>query len=243
MTGSRPIEGERPAAAIGRVRRDGVIAVGRELSLVLAAALVYFGVRAITEGRVASAVAHAHRLFDLERTIGLDLEQDVQSAALGHPWAVTFANWVYIWGHWPVITITLVWLFQRDLSHYRLLRNAMFVSGAIGLVVFASWPVAPPRLAGLGFLDTVTQQSHFYRALQPPAIEDEYASLPSLHVGWNFLVGLFVWRLAENPVIRWVAAVSPALMFAAVVATANHFVIDGITGIAVAGLGLLVARW
>lgn len=34
------------------------------------------------------------------------------------------------------------------------------------MVVFVSYPVAPPRLADLGLVDTVTEQSHAYRLLQ-----------------------------------------------------------------------------
>lgn len=95
------------------------------------------------------------------------------------------SNWVYIYGHWPVIGITLVWLFLRAPDDYRLLRNAMFVSGAIGLVLFALFPVSPPRFGVLELVDTVTERSDSYRALQPPGLINRYAAFPSLHFGWN----------------------------------------------------------
>ena len=72
------------------------------------------------------------------------------------------------------------------------LRNAMMVSGAIGLIVFASYPVAPPRLRGLGLVDTVTSSSTAYRVLQPPAFVNQYAAMPSLHSGWDLLVGIAI---------------------------------------------------
>jgi hypothetical protein len=45
-------------------------------------------------------------------------------------------------------------------------------------------PVAPPRLLELGLVDTVTSRSDAYRALQPPGLTNQYAALPSLHIGW-----------------------------------------------------------
>jgi hypothetical protein len=73
---------------------------------------------------------------------------------------------------------------------FRRLRDAMAVSGAMGVCVYVSYPVAPPRLARLGMTDTITEQSQAYRVLQPPAFINQYAAMPSLHVGWNLLLGL-----------------------------------------------------
>lgn len=238
-------------AAVTRVsprRRDGVrrgssrlVEPVRQLALTAGAALTYFGVRSITESDRDAAVEHARRVVTFERHLGIDVEAVLQTAAIDHHAVISAVNWIYIWGHWPVIIATLVWLHRTRRDTYRLLRTAMFVSGAIGLVVFACFPVAPPRLAGLGFVDTVTVHSNSYRLLQPPALVNKYAAIPSLHVGWNFLVGVVVWRHAGRRWVRRLAAASPLLMFAAVVLTGNHYVIDGIVGIAVASAGLIVA--
>jgi hypothetical protein len=154
---------------------------------------------------------------------------------------VTAVNWIYIWGHWPAIAGVLVWLHRTRRDAYRLMRNAIFVSGAIGLVIFAAYPVAPPRLSGLGFVDTVTEHSNSYRVLQPPALANKYAAVPSLHVGWNLLVGVFLWRHGRRHLVRALGLASPVMMFAAVVLTANHYVIDGLLGLAVAASGLAIA--
>jgi hypothetical protein len=56
-----------------------------------------------------------------------------------------------------VIVATLVWLLVRHREQYPIFRNAMLISGGIGLVCFMVWPMAPPRFLGdLGFIDTVT---------------------------------------------------------------------------------------
>ncbi|MDJ0768207.1 MAG: phosphatase PAP2 family protein [Ilumatobacter sp.] len=218
--------------------RGGAPWVAAQFGLVGAAILLYFGVRGMTQGDVDEAVAHGHDLLRFESALGLDVEEHLQDAVLAHDALVTAANWVYIWGHWPVIVATLVWLARRHRDHYRLLRDAMFVSGAIGLVVFALYPVAPPRLLGIGMTDTVTELSNSYRVLQPPSLVNRYAALPSLHVGWNLLVGVTVAGVARGRLGRAFAIGGPIAMTAAVVLTANHYVVDAVAGAAVALVGL-----
>jgi membrane-associated phospholipid phosphatase len=123
-----------------------------------------------------------------------------------------------------------------------LLRNAMFLSGAIGFLFFALLPVAPPRLVDPSLVDTVTLHSESYRALQPPGLTNQYAAFPSLHFGWNLLVGVAVWGATRNTALRLLSIVGPAAMGAAVVLTANHFVLDLAGGAAVVLLALWVAR-
>ena len=206
--------------------------------------LLYFGVRGLTEGTVEAAIAHANRLMDVERTIGMDVEHGLQRPVIANPMLLNVANWIYIWGHWPVIAACAVWLYRRRHASYIRLRDAFFISGAIGLIIFASYPVAPPRLAGLGFIDTVTQHSHAYRVLQPPHLVNRYAALPSLHAGWNLVLGVAMFRATRNRAVRTVATVLPAAMAWAVVATANHFVIDAVAGVSLALFGWwAAARW
>lgn len=212
-----------------------------QFALIGAAALAYFGVRGLTEGSEATAVANARRVLDVEAFFGLDVEASLQRFILGHREIVTAANWVYIWGHWPVIVATLVWLYRKHRDSYTLLRNAMFISGAIGLAIFMAFPVAPPRLMPSGFVDTVTELSNSYRVLQPPSLVNKYAAVPSLHVGWNLLVGVVVFRTVHARWAKALAATGPLLMAAAVVLTANHYVVDAVAGSAVALTGLAAA--
>ncbi len=220
------------------VHGGGWVEVARQFVLISGAALIYFGVRGLTEGNVHEAVERGRAILEAEAAVGLDIEVGMQSIFGATRAMTTLANWVYIWLHWPVIIVTLFGLHHRRRSDYYLLRNAMFISGAIGLMIFALWPVAPPRLVGLGFVDTVTDLSTSYRVLQPPALVNRYAAVPSLHVGWNVLVGVTLWRVSSNRAVRVFAVASPLLMAVAVVATANHYVLDGCVGTAVALVGL-----
>jgi len=226
---------------MAETRGAAAVRIARELTIVLVAALTYAGVRAITEEAVGDAVTNGRRLADFERALGIDWESAAQSLVIDHEWLVTLVNWVYIWGHWPVILSVGVFLYVRHRDAYRLLRNAMFISGLIGFLFFALLPVAPPRLVGLSLVDTVAERSHSYRALQPPSLTNQYAALPSLHFGWNLLVGIVLLATFTGLAVRIFAVAMPAAMAFSVVATANHFVLDVVLGIAVVLVGLALA--
>jgi hypothetical protein len=55
---------------------------GRELALVLAGLLVYFGVRAATSDDAGTADAHARSLVHLEHTLGIAREGDLQGLVI-----------------------------------------------------------------------------------------------------------------------------------------------------------------
>ena len=220
---------------------DRVFELVVQIGLIAGAALLYFGVRGLTEGSEAVAVANGFDLLRVERALGLAIEAQLQALILDHRWLVTAANWVYIWGHWPAIAATLIWLHRTRRLDYLLLRNALFVSGAIGLVIFVTHPVAPPRLLPSGFTDTVMELSSSYRVLQPPSLVNKYAALPSLHVGWNLLIGVALVRTRANRFVTIVGLLSPLLMAAAVVMTGNHYVVDALLGAVVALTGLAVS--
>jgi membrane-associated phospholipid phosphatase len=218
-----------------------------QAGLVTLGIFVYFRVRGLTEGSVDVAVEHAHDIAALEQRLGIDVETAAQGPVYHSPAAEALINWVYIWGHWPVIVATMVWLAWRHRSVFLRLRDGMLVSGAIGLVIFASYPVAPPRLADGDVIDTVTRSSDSYRVLQPPAFVNQYAAMPSLHSGWDLLVGIAIFTAATTVWLRAIGVLLPVAMLLAVVATGNHFVLDVVAGVALALFGHLVAlrleRW
>ena len=121
------------------------------------------------------------------------------------------------------------------------MRTAFFVSGAIGMVFFILFPVAPPRLVNAYFMDTVARYSHAYRALQPPSLVNRYAAFPSLHFGWDLLIGIALVAYARSLWARALGVAMPVAMAIAVVLTANHWIIDVVAGAALAVIGLVIA--
>ena len=230
-----------PALRRARGRGAAAVAMGREALLFLGAALAYFGVRGLTEGSAAAARENAELLVAAEEAFGLAQEPALQGLIIDAPALVTLANWVYIWGHWPLIAAVAVWLYLRRPEGYRLMRNAIFAAGAIGIVIFAVFPVMPPRLGVMEVVDTVTANSQSYRALQPPGLVNQFAAFPSLHAGFNLIVAAVLWREGRTWPLRLLAVVSVAGMSAAVVLTANHYLIDVPAGMAVALAGFALA--
>jgi hypothetical protein len=160
---------------------------------------------------------------------------------LAREWLATLADWVYIWGFWPVLTAASIFLYARHRDEYVLLRNAVFISGLIGFVFFALLPVAPPRLADPSVVDTIREHTTWYRTMQPIRLTNQYAAMPSLHVGWSVLVGIALARAIRHPAAYAFAVLMPTAMALAVVVTANHYVADVLVGSAVAGTAVLIA--
>lgn len=230
-----------PRAVLRRHRR--VQWVAHQVAFVLVGVFCYFQVRGLTEADPASAESHADQVIRVEERLGLDVEESVQAPVVAHASLWDAANWVYVWGHWPVIIATMTWLVLRHRHVFMRLRDGMLISGALGLVVFVSYPVAPPRLVDSALVDTVSVSSQAYRYLQPPNFVNQYAAMPSLHAGWDLLVGLSIITAGSTLLVRAIGWLLPAVMSFAVVATANHYVVDVLAGVTLALLGHLCALW
>lgn len=216
-----------------------VVFTARQAVAIFLAALAYFGVRGLTEGGYDRAYRNAELVVSIEQRLHIDVELTIQGFIEDHDRLLTVANWIYIFGHWPVIIATLVWLAVARRRLFYQLRNALFLSGAVGLVIFATWAVMPPRLFSPEYVDTVTVRSNAYRLLQPPGLINKYAALPSFHFGWNLLVGIMWIRATNSRLVKIAGVVMPLAMAFAVVATANHWLADVIVGGAIASAALV----
>jgi hypothetical protein len=216
----------------------------RESLVILLAALLYFFVRGLMDSQTSLAVAHGRDVIALETALGIFHEPWLQGEIIPHGWLVTLLNRIYIFGHWPVIAATLAWLVWKHPGSFARYRSALLLSGAIGLAFFVLFPTAPPRLVpDSGFVDTVTLHSHAYRVLQPPSFTNPYAAMPSLHVGWNLLMGIAIVRHASTRWAKGFGYLMPVAMWIATILTANHYIVDGFVGAAVALTGLGIAIW
>src|SRR4030095_15466807 len=141
----------------------------------------------------------------------------------------------YLYGHLPLIGALAVWLYFRHRRQYLLMRNAFLISGAIALVIYLKFPTAPPRLlpASFGFEDTLFHQYGQERPLTPTFFVNQYAAMPSMHFGWNLLVGLSMWLSTRNVLVRTLAVLMPIAMFTTIVLTANHYILDPVLAIPV----------
>lgn len=205
----------------------------RELSTLLVATIVYFGGRVLVEGTNAAAIRNAERLLDVERALGIDIEADVQQLALDHDVLRVLGNLSYVWLHWPLLIAVLWLLFRTDRRHYRQLRNAMFLSGAIGLFFFAFLPTAPPRFMP-GFVGTVSDAARRHYLGYPLDWSNRFAAFPSFHAGWTLIACLALASSIRSKGAKAIALTPAALVAVSVVSTGNHYVLDGTAGILIA---------
>ena len=242
----------RVVPAISRtVRFVNKVGIG-ELFIVGVAFVCYYLVRGFVVERTVEATSRAIRIVELEQRLGLWFwETKLQAWVMSSDVLVHLFNNIYVYAHFPLIVIIGLWLFFFHRQRYVLLRNAFLISGGIGLIIFNVLPTAPPRLLPWPLsdqvVDTMFAFSRVNYDMQPEAFVNHYAAMPSLHFGWNLLLGIgVIWTVRHSLGIAF-GVTMPAAMCLAVVVTGNHFILDVLAGTVVAliglGLALLIQRY
>lgn len=191
----------------------------------------------------AEAEEHGMQVYDLERSLRLDIEHWVNHTVVGIGWLRDFLDHYYTSFHFIVPLTVLAVLYWRRPGDYRWARSALGFATLLALVGFWLYPLAPPRLMPtLGFIDTVHGTQDFtqpdYGTLT--ALTNQYAAMPSLHFGWSLWCGVVIAVLASRWWIKVLGLLHPLLTALSIVATANHWVLDAAGGAVVvaAGFGL-----
>lgn len=232
-----------PPNAGAAPRRFALPAPGWRLELLLFACayVVYNLSRWLFAGDLGQAREHAHWIAGLERGAGLAWEGSVQRALDSGAASWLLSN-VYLAAQFVVVPGALIWLYRRSAPLYRGLRNTMIATWLLAVPVFAGFPVAPPRLAGVGIADTVSEHAGVALTGRSTIFYNQLAAVPSLHVGFAAAVGV---ALALALRRRWAKALAllwAPLVALAVVATGNHFEFDIAAGLAVTGAGFLAGQ-
>lgn len=214
-----------------------------EAALLVFAYLAYEFVRRLVAPNSGEAIGRALNLIHIEQRLGIFFEPDLQRHIVDHGWLVTLFNWIYVWGYLPVIGGAALYLYVFHRPFYTRYRNAFLLSGAIGLIIFATLPVAPPRMfPEFGFIDTVHDNSSLYRSIQKSDFVNEFAAVPSFHFGWILLVGLAVIDTTRRLLLRAAGLLLPAAMLLAILFTANHYLLDAVIGGVIVLVALLAVR-
>ncbi|MEU4996594.1 phosphatase PAP2 family protein [Streptomyces sp. NPDC021622] len=222
-----------------------------ELPLIALVYAAYSAGRLLARGDVSTAVDHGLALLRAEKFLHINAESPLNRLFTANSWIGVPADFWYASLHYLVTPAVLIWLFRSRAVHYRAARAWLMISTLIGLVGFTLLPTCPPRLLaeGHGFVDTMAQYSDFGwwggEASAPRGLggmTNQYAAMPSLHVGWALWCGVLLWRHGRTPLTRAVAVAYPLLTTIVVMGTANHYLLDAVAGIAVMGVGLLLVR-
>src|SRR3990172_1847444 len=227
----------------GYVARRRVFRDFFELVLVGFAFLLYFLVRGSVVDRAGEAFDRALRIVDLQQKWGFFWEPQLQALIMGSKALVQLFNGIYFWLDFPLIVVVGLWLYFWHRHQYTVLRDAILSSGAIALVIYHLFPVAPPRLVpGLGLVDTLAEFSSLaYQTQSTAPFFNPYAAVPSLHVGWPVLLMIGVIMATKFKPAWLLAFMLPWAQLAAVLFTANHFIFDALVGVVVSLMGLVIA--
>ena len=212
-----------------------------QFALFGAAYVLYDLARWITVGRVGPATDHARWVLNVEQRLGVAVERSVQDALSGGAVMWLLSN-VYLAAQLVVLPGSLIWLYRRDKAIYRRLRDTILATWMLAVPIYAAFPVAPPRLAGLGMADTVSQQAAVGLTGHSTAFYNPYAAVPSLHCGFAVAIGIALAAAVRRPVAKALWLAWGPLVSLAVVATANHYVFDIAAGLLVAAAGYAVAQ-
>ncbi|WP_110183495.1 phosphatase PAP2 family protein [Nocardioides solisilvae] len=210
-----------------------------ELGLVAGLYLLYRWGRVVALDREAVALANARAVHDLQQAVGLPSEAVLQ-ALVPSVGLLELANVYYVAVHFPTVVAFLAWLYLlRPRADYLWARNLLVVQTGLAAGIHVAFPLAPPRMfADLGFVDTMSVHGPSAYDGASAAVANQYAAMPSLHVGWAVLLAVVVSRCGP----RWAARLTgahAATTLVVVTVTANHWLLDGAVAVLLLGLALL----
>ncbi|MFM1776956.1 MAG: hypothetical protein RLZZ260_523, partial [Actinomycetota bacterium] len=204
------------------------------------------------------AFTNAIRVIRFERWIGLFHEETIQDWFLPHVWFIKTMNVYYGTAHFAVTLGVFIALYKLRPSVFGQWRNTLAVMTALAIIGFSLFPLMPPRLldapcpdAGFGaecivselrtrngaenfgFVDTIKEFGGPWKFDSGIAskLTNQYAAMPSLHIGWATWCAFGLWPIARKLWMRLALLIYPAVTTLCIIVTGNHFWIDGVGGI------------
>ena len=226
------------------------------------------------DGIPEQAFTNAERVIQFERWLGLFHEETVQDWFLPYRTFIQFWNVYYGVLHFAVTFGVFILLYVKRADVFPQWRNTLAAMTSLAIIGFAWFPLMPPRLldkpcpafdpsqfggacipsrfrgAGeFGFVDTLAEYGGpwSFDSDTMASISNQYAAMPSLHIGWSTWCAIAVWPLLSR---RWTKAavlLYPGATLFCIVVTGNHYWLDGVGGLLVFGIGSLLGwglhRW
>jgi len=208
-----------------------------ELVVLLVLLVGYDVIRALPQTTASVAVRHAHQLLSVEGRLFSHLEVPLNTWLDAVPPLAVLACYAYAALHYLATPVVL--LISRHRGGWRYWHGywTLVLASGLALVAYALYPVAPPRLVpDLGIVDVLRDYAdHGWwgsAASAPRGIGDatnQYAAMPSMHVGWAVWCGIQMWGFGTRP-WRVLAVAYPTLLAVTVLATGNHYLLDVLAG-------------
>ncbi|MFD9338449.1 phosphatase PAP2 family protein [Streptomyces sp. NPDC060028] len=242
----------RPGAAdaqggslLSRLRSPRRPRIWFEVLLIAVSYWTYSLIRNAVPEQKAAALANADWLWKVERTLGIAVEEKVNHAVNSVTWLIVGMNYYYATLHFIVTIGVLVWIYRFHPGRYAATRMVLFATTGVALLGYYFYPLAPPRLMnGQDFVDTVLVH-HTWGSMASGNLKhmsNQYAAMPSMHIGWSLWCGLTIFAVASAPWARILGLLYPAATLLVIVSTANHFWLDAVGGMLCLAFGYAVSR-
>ncbi len=208
--------------------------LGRQLAIWFGFAVLYQLARGLADRNPAKAFQNGFAVVNFETRVTHRLyELTFQNFVDQRHLLETAVSWTYWLSEFAVVGGAVLWVYLRRHDSFKRFRNSILIANTIGLIGYVFVPTAPPRLLGVGFVNT--HRDGFVTLAANP-----YAAMPSLHAADALIVGIVLFSVCRNVWAKLLWAVWPAWVWFAVMATGNHFWLDCIAGIGVAILTMAV---
>lgn len=239
MTDQQAEATARGNAAVDLWRRIGPFL--KELALVAILYGIYSVLRSASPDRESLAMRHADDVERTQRALGIDIESGLNGLFVRNQWIADFGSYWYQTMHMLAVIILLVWMWRRRKADYKPMRTGLALVMLGGLATYWLYPLAPPRFALEGAVDTMALKPLLFWGENVTGLSNVYAAMPSLHVGFAVWCAIVVVMLNTSP-WRHLAWLYPMTTMFVVVGTANHYVLDGVAGTVLAFIGVAVSR-
>lgn len=219
----------------------------KEVALILGLYAIYSFARNLHGANISIRVAERHAIdvVNAERAIHMFNERSIQEFFLQWPTLIKFFNIWYGSAHFIVTIGVLLWLFTHNTQRYRKWRNVIVFTTVFALFGYVFYPLAPPRLLPpiYGFEDTLKTIGGLwsFESGSVAKVSNQYAAMPSLHVGWALWCAFAVMPVLRHSLSRAAISIYPSITIVTIVATANHYWLDVVGGTFVFMLGYIAA--
>jgi hypothetical protein len=215
---------------------------------------------------------NAVRVIRIERALGLYHEESIQDFFLPYTWLIETMNTYYGTAHFFVTLGVFILLFKRRPDVFGQWRNTLAAMTGLAIIGFVLFPLMPPRLldapcpsatggfggaciehelrnyngaTNFGYVDTIAEFGGPWAFNEGPAasLSNQYAAMPSLHIGWSTWCVFALWPLAKKRWKRIALFLYPATTLFCIVVTGNHFWLDGLGGLVVFIVGYYIGTY
>ncbi|MDT4911406.1 MAG: hypothetical protein QOC66_534 [Pseudonocardiales bacterium] len=221
----------------------------RELALIGVLYLGYELSRGFGDIDVGAAAKNGREILHLEQMWHLAPERVLNEALAHATFFAVLASYFYSLMHYLVTPAVLIWMYRKHRKAYGPARTALAFSTGFGLIGYIFLPTAPPRmLEDTGLRDTLADTQNWGwwggegsvpRGLG--ALTNQFAAMPSLHVGWAIWCGVLIAIYAERRWVKILGIAYPIATTVVVMATGNHYLLDAVAGGVTMAAGALLA--